>query len=173
MGTHLIKMHPKSILDQYGLSAKKSLGQNFLFDDHILSRIANAAELNGGDDVLEIGPGFGSLTRHLSDAAGRVVAVEIDGRFIPILNDRLADLNNVELIQADILEFSASQLFSIQLQSCGEYPILHNRSHTAAPALKHSPTVFDNLNGSARRSRTLVGRTGRYEPIGCFGAVGH
>jgi len=135
-------MHPKSILDQYGLSAKKSLGQNFLFDDHILSRIANAAELNGGDDVLEIGPGFGSLTRHLSDAAGRVVAVEIDDRFIPILNNRLADLNNVELIQADILNFQPANFFQSSYKVVANIPyyitgaiLRHLLSTTLRPSL--------------------------------------
>jgi 16S rRNA (adenine1518-N6/adenine1519-N6)-dimethyltransferase len=78
-------MHPKAILDQYNLQPKKSLGQNFIYDENVLARITAAANPQPTDNVLEIGPGLGSLTRHLAQAAGRVVAVELDDRLLPIL----------------------------------------------------------------------------------------
>jgi len=96
-------VHPRQLLQQYGLYPKKSLGQNFLVDDGVLRRITLAAELTQRDSVLEIGPGLGALTRQLAEVSRRVVAVELDDRLLPILQDQLRDLDNVQLIHADIL----------------------------------------------------------------------
>lgn len=104
--------HPKVILEQYNLQAKKSLGQNFIFDENVLARIATAAHLQPTDKVLEIGPGLGSLTRHLAQAAGRVVAIELDDRLIPVLQAQLADLPNVEIVHGDILAVDPAVWFS-------------------------------------------------------------
>ena len=103
-------MHPRQLLQQYGLYPKKSLGQNFLVDDSVLHRIVLAADLTQRDTVLEIGPGLGALTRQLAEAAKRVVAVELDDRLMPILRDQLRDLNNVQLIHADILAVEPGKL---------------------------------------------------------------
>lgn len=103
--------HPKTILQQYGLEPKKSLGQNFLFDDQVLGKIIAAADLTPSDHVLEIGPGLGHLTQHLAAAAATVTAVELDQRYLPILDDRLGHLPNLRLIHGDILEQNLSQLF--------------------------------------------------------------
>ncbi len=89
---------------QYGLDPKQSLGQNWLVDESHLARIAAAADLSPADTVLEIGPGLGGLTRHLAAQAGRVVAVELDNRLIPILRHRFADQPHVEIVHGDILE---------------------------------------------------------------------
>lgn len=112
--------HPKVILDKQELQPKKSLGQNFIFDDNILARITASAELVPGDNVLEIGPGLGSLTRHLAFASGRVVAVELDGRLLPLLHERLDDLSNVELVHGDILEWGPDEYF------LGPYKVVAN-----------------------------------------------
>ena len=103
--------HPKHLLDQQGFYPKKSLGQNFIFDDNILAKIAAAAELTSDDEVLEIGPGLGNLTRHLALVSGRVVAVELDDRLLPLLHKRLDNLDNVELVQGDILEWHPDEKF--------------------------------------------------------------
>ena len=95
-----------ALLRTYDLHPKKSLGQNFLSDPAILGRIVAAADLTPDDTVIEVGPGLGHLTRLLAERAGRVLAVELDGRLIPILRERLADLPNVEIIHGDILQFS-------------------------------------------------------------------
>ncbi len=104
-------MHPKQILRQYGLEPKRSLGQNFLFDENVLARIVAAADLTKQDDVLEIGPGLGSLTRLLAETAVSVTAVELDNRFIPILRRQLQDYDNVRLIQGDILAQNPADWF--------------------------------------------------------------
>lgn len=96
--------HPKQLLDRYGLAPKQSLGQNFLADDNILAKIVDAAGVVPADNVLEIGPGVGNLTRHLAQRAGRVVAVELDDRFIPILQAEMAAYDNVTIVHGDILE---------------------------------------------------------------------
>ncbi|MBK9051220.1 MAG: ribosomal RNA small subunit methyltransferase A [Chloroflexi bacterium] len=107
-------MNPKAILQQYGLEPKKSLGQNFLFDDQVLGRIVAAASLTTTDHVLEIGPGLGHLTEHLANAAAAVTAVELDQRYLPILHDRLGHLPQVRLIHGDILEQNLALLFPQQ-----------------------------------------------------------
>jgi 16S rRNA (adenine1518-N6/adenine1519-N6)-dimethyltransferase len=104
-------MHPKALLQRYQLEPKQSLGQNFLFDDGILARIAATADLNPDDHILEIGPGLGGLTRHLAKTAVRVVAVELDNRLLPVLQNELAYFKNVDIIHGDILEQNPADLF--------------------------------------------------------------
>ena len=89
---------------------QKKFGQNFLIDSHVLDRIAAAAELTEEDAVLEIGPSIGTLTQHLAERAGKVLAVEIDRALIPILEESLADYDNVEILQGDILEQNLDEL---------------------------------------------------------------
>jgi len=113
----------RKLLAQYGLEPKKGLGQNFLTDKGVLDKIVAAAELSPDDTVLEVGPGLGHLTRLLARRAGRVIAVELDGRLLPILRDQLAGYDNVELIQGDILElFLSSLLFPLS----SEYKVVAN-----------------------------------------------
>jgi len=96
--------HPKALLDRAGLAPKKSLGQNFLFDENILNRICDLAEVGPQDTVLEIGPGLGALTRRLAARSREVVTVELDDRFLPLLEDELRDYANVRLVHGDILD---------------------------------------------------------------------
>ena len=104
-------MHPRQILDRYGIAPKQSLGQNFLYDEGLLARITAAAELSPGDAVLEVGPGLGALTRQLAQAAGRVVAVELDDRLLPVLRYELEPFANVEIVHGDILSFDPASRF--------------------------------------------------------------
>lgn len=113
---------PKDIFNHYSLSPKKSLGQNFLSDSRILSRISEAANLEQQDNILEIGPGLGALTKRLAPHVKRVVAVELDGRLIPILKDQLLSFENVELIHGDILELEPSKLFDTSYKVVGNVP---------------------------------------------------
>jgi len=91
------------LLRRYDLRPDKSLGQNFLVDPKALRQIVDAADLTPNKDILEIGPGLGSLTRLLAVQAHCVVAVELDPRLIPVLHEVLAGLNNVKIIEGDIL----------------------------------------------------------------------
>jgi 16S rRNA (adenine1518-N6/adenine1519-N6)-dimethyltransferase len=97
-------MDLRDALRRFNITPKKSLGQNFLFDPVTLDRIVTAADVGPNDTVLEIGPGAGSLTRHLAHAAARVVAVELDNRLLPVLEYATGDLPNVAIVHGDILE---------------------------------------------------------------------
>lgn len=99
-----------ALLKQYGLRPDKRLGQNFLVDENALRRVVEAADLAAGEAVLEIGSGLGSLTRPLAAAARRVVAVEIDERLIPALEEVLTPHDNVQIIHGDILELDPTAL---------------------------------------------------------------
>jgi 16S rRNA (adenine1518-N6/adenine1519-N6)-dimethyltransferase len=92
------------------IRAKKSLGQNFLKDPHFLYKIAAAARVGPDDNVLEIGPGLGHLTRVLAERANKVLALELDERLIPILNKAFDECQHVEIIKADALEYSYESL---------------------------------------------------------------
>lgn len=97
-------LRTKEILEKYGLSAKKSLGQNFIVDTNILSKIVNAGEINKNTTVIEVGPGIGALTEQLAKKAGNVIAFEIDDRLLPVLEDTLSPYDNIEIIHSDILK---------------------------------------------------------------------
>lgn len=103
--------HPRELLARHGLQPKQSLGQNFLFDDNILARIVEAAEVGPEDAVLEIGAGVGTLTHHLARAARRVVAVELDDRLLPLLQNEMARHHNVTVVHGDILALSPDDWF--------------------------------------------------------------
>ena len=85
------------------LRYRQSLGQNFLYDEALLAELTAAAGVSKDEDVLEIGPGCGSLTKHLCDAAGQVVAVELDERLIPLLQAFLAEKRNLTVVQGDVM----------------------------------------------------------------------
>ena len=98
------------VLKKYQFNFQKKFGQNFLIDAHVLDKIIQAAEITREDFVLEIGPGIGTLTQYLAEAAGQVTAVEIDGHLIPILEDTLSAYDNVTVINQDVLKLDINQL---------------------------------------------------------------
>ena len=98
------------LLRRYNLRPDKRLGQNFLLDPAALQNVVEAAEIQSHDQVLEIGPGLGSLTVWLAQKAQRVVAVELDANLIPPLEQVLAALPNVQVVQGDILEIDPTRL---------------------------------------------------------------
>ena len=100
----------RSIKERYGFQLSKSLGQNFLTDKNIIDRIIEATEITAEDLVIEIGPGIGVITAEAAARAKKVVAVEIDRNLIPILNDTLADFDNVEIINADVLKTDLNEI---------------------------------------------------------------
>ena len=100
------------IVKQYDFKFRKSFGQNFLIDANTVKKIIDAADIRDDDVVLEIGPGIGTLTQHLAYAAGKVIAVEIDDRLIPVLEETLADYDNIELINEDVLKLDLDELLA-------------------------------------------------------------
>lgn len=98
------------VLQKYNFVFQKRFGQNFLIDTHVLDKIISASEITKEDFVLEIGPGIGTMTQYLADAAREVVAVEIDDALIPILKDTLKEWDNVTVIHDDILKVDLQKL---------------------------------------------------------------
>ena len=98
------------IIQKYEFAFQKRFGQNFLIDTHVLEKIIRAAGVTKDDFVLEIGPGIGTMTQYLAEAAGRVCAVEIDKNLIPILGETLAAYDNVQVINEDILKVDVAKL---------------------------------------------------------------
>jgi 16S rRNA (adenine1518-N6/adenine1519-N6)-dimethyltransferase len=128
-------MDVRELLKQRNLQPSKGLGQNFLVDQAVLAKIVAAAELTPSDVVLEIGAGVGTMTERLAHAAGRVVAVELDQRLIPVLQSVLAGFDNVTLVQGDILALDPAALVS----ACGsQYKVVANLPYYITSAvLRH------------------------------------
>ena len=111
MATLGIPQNTIAILQKYNFNFQKKFGQNFLIDTRVLERIIDSAEITRDDCVLEIGPGIGTMTQYLAEAAREVVAVEIDKNLIPILqNDTLAAYDNVAIINDDILKVDINKI---------------------------------------------------------------
>ena len=98
------------VLKKYNFSFQKKYGQNFLIDTHVLDKIIRAAGITEDDCVLEIGPGIGTMTQYLAQAAGKVIAVEIDKALIPIRSDTLSSYYNVTIINDDVLKLDIRKL---------------------------------------------------------------
>jgi len=133
------------LLRDYGLYARKGLGQNFLADPAILQRIVSAAELPANAIVLEVGPGLGSLTRYLAGAARQVVAVELDRNLIPVLEDVLGGCGNVSIVQGDMLDLDPAALMG----GSGYYVVANIPYYITSAIIRH-------LLESSARPRRLV-----------------
>ena len=105
------------ILKKYGISANKSLGQNFLISENVVEKIVEGAQISKNDLIIEIGPGLGTLTKELLEKAGKVIAIELDKRMIEILIDRFNLYSNFELINDDVLKVDLEKLIKIQLEN--------------------------------------------------------
>lgn len=100
----------KELLEEFGFTFSKSLGQNFLINSAIPVKIAESSGIDAESEVLEVGPGIGCLTKELAKRAGHVTAVEIDRRLIPMLDRTLAEFDNVDVINDDILNVDLAAL---------------------------------------------------------------
>lgn len=104
----------RAIMEKYGIHTKKGFGQNFLTDLNVLKNIVSAAEITRDDNVIEIGPGIGALTEQLAQAAGEVLALEIDQDLIPVLAEVLAPYDNVTVLNQDVLQANLPELIRQQ-----------------------------------------------------------
>ncbi|NMV52604.1 16S rRNA (adenine(1518)-N(6)/adenine(1519)-N(6))-dimethyltransferase RsmA [Lactobacillus reuteri] len=100
----------RAIMEKYGIRTKKNFGQNFLTDLNVLKNIVEAADITANDNVIEIGPGIGALTEQLAQAAGEVLALEIDQDLIPVLKEVLSPYDNVKVINQDVLQANLPEL---------------------------------------------------------------
>lgn len=105
-------MNPKTLLESFDIQPRKSLGQNFLHDPNMLDKIVALAELKPDDRVLEIGPGTGLLTERLARVAGQVIAIEVDERLQPVMEDIVVAHPNLTIRYQDILDIDMQTVFS-------------------------------------------------------------
>ncbi len=129
-------------IKRHNFTFQKRYGQNFLIDDHVIAKILRAAEITKEDTVIEVGPGIGTLTQHLCEAAGFVRAVEIDDALIPILSETLADYENKEIIHGDILKTEIRAL-------AGDTPRSHVKLVANLPYYITTPIIMGLLEGHA------------------------
>lgn len=123
---------PASALREYGLAPRKRLGQNFLRDPSFLDRIVRAAEVDEGDEVLEVGPGTGVLTRALLNRAARVVAVELDDSLHELLRQQLGSHPGLELVHGNALGLVPANYFAGPYKLIGNIPY-----YISGPILRH------------------------------------
>jgi len=116
----------KAILDKYGFSFKKSLGQNFLIDTNILRNIVDYAELTEESGAIEVGPGIGALTEQLAKRSKKVVAFEIDQRLLPILDDTLSPYPHTKIIHQDILKANVKEMIDQEFQGIKDIMLVAN-----------------------------------------------
>jgi 16S rRNA (adenine1518-N6/adenine1519-N6)-dimethyltransferase len=117
----------RGILEKYGFSFKKSLGQNFLIDTNILKRIVDFADLNVEETgAIEIGPGIGALTEQLARASKKVVAFEIDQRLLPILAETLSPYSNVKVIHQDVLKADVAKVMDEEFTDVKDIMVVAN-----------------------------------------------
>ncbi|WP_141604584.1 16S rRNA (adenine(1518)-N(6)/adenine(1519)-N(6))-dimethyltransferase RsmA [Terrilactibacillus laevilacticus] len=116
----------QDIIKQHDFTFKKSLGQNFLIDENILSNIVSAADVTDSSYVIEIGPGIGALTQLLAERAKKVVAIEIDERLKPILSNTLNDHSNVTVRFGDVLKVDLHQIIKEEFPDGAEIKVIAN-----------------------------------------------
>lgn len=152
---------------------KKSLGQNFLFDQNIQRKIIAACQLKAADEVLEIGAGRGDLTRLIAPAVKKIYAVEIDQNLVAFLKERLKGYAQVEIIQRDILKFDLNKYFSrnkAKIKVIGNIPY-YITTPIIANLLKYRrliDTIFLTLQKEVAERITATSGTSSYGAFSCF-----
>lgn len=141
----------RSVLSRHGFSFSKALGQNFLIDPDVCPAMADAAVRSPEDGVLEIGPGIGVLTAELCARAKKVVSVELDRRLLPVLSDTLAEFDNVEIVNEDVLKLDLHALLQEKFADCKRVSVCAN-----LPYYITSPVVMKLLEDRLPLSQIVV-----------------
>lgn len=116
----------KRILSKHGFTFSKALGQNFLINPDVCPQMAESLSADENTGVLEVGPGIGVLTKELCRVAGRVVSVELDKRLFPVLDETLAEFDNLEIINADVMEIDLNKLIEEKFSGCSSVKVCAN-----------------------------------------------
>jgi 16S rRNA (adenine1518-N6/adenine1519-N6)-dimethyltransferase len=140
---------PKRRLEQLDLWARKGLGQHFLTNRSVLSKIVAAAEIESSDTVVEVGPGLGVLTSELLEHAARVIAVEIDRSLALALHGQFSNESNLAIINEDVLKLEPGQILA-QAGTAGTYKVVANLPYYIASA------VLRHFLESANRPELMV-----------------
>ncbi len=146
----LTRRQVRDLLDEHGLSPSRALGQNFVADPNTVRRIARLAEVGEGDQVVEIGPGLGSLTVALAETGARVTAVELDRHLLPVLRSVVEPLG-VQVVQGDALRLDWDALLASAGEPGRPWVLVANLPYNVA-----TPLVLDLLAGVPAIERMLV-----------------
>jgi 16S rRNA (adenine1518-N6/adenine1519-N6)-dimethyltransferase len=138
----------RRILSENEIKPLQSLGQNFLIDGNILDKIVEAAELTEEDQVIEIGPGLGSLTQSIADICSKVIAIEVDERLVRVLKDLFLGYHNLEIIHGDVLK---EDLKALMASSGGAWKVVAN-----LPYYITSPVLSKLLEAKSDIDRIVV-----------------
>jgi len=154
-------MGVRAILDARGLRPQKKWGQHFLTDARILESIADAADVSPTDTILEIGPGLGHLTRALARRAGRVIAIEIDGKLATKLQDEFSSVSNVAIVQGNVLDARADEWierYGNQITGAGKIPAPVNMPFKVVANLPYYITsaILRHLLQTANKPSVIV-----------------
>ena len=144
----------EAIKEKHRFQLSKSLGQNFITDKNVIERIVEGAGAGEDDLVIEIGPGIGVLTAEAAEYAAKVVAIEIDSKLIPILDETLAKYDNVEVINQDILKTDLNEIIDVQRRSgsfTGDVKIIGN-----LPYYITTPIIMNILENSVRAESITI-----------------
>ena len=143
----------RELLRSRGFKFSKSMGQNFLIDANITEKIVRLSGIDRSCGVLEVGPGLGNLTSVLVSSAGRVTAVELDGRLLPVLQDIFADHANVEIVQGDILKLDIKRLVNERMPGMKYHVCANLPYNITTPALTKfiSSGVFETITVMVQR----------------------
>lgn len=127
----------KQILEESGFKFSKSLGQNFLIDDSVLDKMIAGSGINENTNIIEIGPGFGTLTQRLCESAKKVVAIEIDKTAIPILKDNLCEFDNLTIINEDVLKCNLEEIINREFGGEGVKIVANLPYYITTPIIMH------------------------------------
>lgn len=145
----------KCILKKYNLQANKRFGQNFLISDNVLETIISSSDMKEKELVIEIGPGLGNLSEYLIKSSDYVLLIEIDNNMINILNDRLNNYKNYELLNQDILKIDIDKkIDEIELKNNIKYSKVKVIANL--PYYITSPIIFKLLEDSKRIDEIVV-----------------
>lgn len=139
------------ILSDSGFRIKKHLGQNFLSDRNILEKIVREARIGSDTSVIEVGPGLGSLTMHLAQAAKKVLAYEIDAELVPILGETLKEAKNVTILNKDILKAAIDDDIATHLEDASDVVVVAN-----LPYYITTPILMRFLETSTKVKRLVL-----------------
>ena len=127
----------RSLLNRYGFRFSKSLGQNFLINPSVCPRMAELCGAGKGTGVIEIGPGIGVLTAELAKRAGRVAAIELDERLLPVLTETLGGFDNVKVIRGDVLKTDLSALIREEFAGMDAVVCANLPYYITSPVIMH------------------------------------
>jgi len=133
----------KRILSKHGFTFSKALGQNFLINPDVCPQMAQSLNADEKTGVIEVGPGIGVLTKELCKTAGKVVALELDRRLFPILDETLAEFDNLEIVNADVMKTDLNSLIEDKFSDFDSVKVCAN-----LPYYITSPVIMTLLEGN-------------------------